>query len=390
MPTRQLPFAQPDPTAPPPAYAELRASCPVAEVTTPDGAPAWLITSYEAAGAVLGDSRFGMAPIGADTTGNDTLFQDGPTHTRLRRLVTKAFTPRSVEALRPFVERHCAELVDAMRAKGTGADLAEDFAAPLSMAVMSEMFGVELRDREHFSDLAEIVSTADLHSGDEQALAIALKAWQELGLYSARLISAKRETPGQDVLSGLIAVRDDEDGRLSDAELIGMVTTLVLAGYQTARNAICVAAIDLLVQDRLHEVLTDEFDDVLDEVLRRLGGIVGNPLARWAHEDVEISGTRIAKGEQVLVRLDAANHDPATFAEPEAFRTDREALPHMSFGRGAHHCLGASLAKVEVGTALRALAAALPGLRLALPVAEIPWTAVTAIDRGPESVPVSW
>ncbi|GAA4018987.1 cytochrome P450 [Allokutzneria multivorans] len=388
--TRRLPFTQPDPTAPPPAYAELRASCPVARVTTPDGAPAWLITSYHAAGTVLGDSRFGMAPAGADSTGNDTLFQDGPTHTRLRRLVTKAFTPGSIEALRPFIERHCAELVKAMRANGTAADLVDDFAAPLSMAVISEMFGVTLADRERFSELAEIVSTADLHSGDEHALAVARKAWQELGLYSARLISAKRETPGTDVLSGLIAIRDDEDGRLSDAELIGMVSTLVLAGYQTARNAICVATIDLLDEGRLHEVLTDESGAVLDEVLRRLGGTVGNPLARWAHEDIEVAGTRIAKGEQVLVRLDAANRDPARFAEPDEFRADRTALPHMSFGRGAHHCLGASLAKVEVGVALRTLAAELPGLRLTLPITEIPWTAATAIDRGPESVPVTW
>ncbi|SDM43253.1 cytochrome P450 [Allokutzneria albata] len=393
--TRQLPFPQPDPTAPPPEYAELRATCPIARVTTAEGAPAWLVTSYDAAGAVLGDTRFGMAPAGtattldpasesSATTGNDTLFQDGATHTRLRRLVTKAFTPRAIEALRPLIEQRSAELVDGMIARGRTADLVEDLAAPLSTAVISELVGVRLADRNRFRELAETISTAE--TAPEEAFG----AWQELGAYSAGLIATKRDEPGEDLLSRLIAVRDDDNGRLSDEELIGMVATLVLAGYQTARNGICIAAIQLLRTGRLASLLTDEADAVLDEALRLLGGAIGNPMPRWAHEDVEVAGTHIAKGDQVLVRLDAANHDPAHFADPDEFRTDRKALPHMSFGRGAHHCLGASLARAEIGIALRTLAARLPGLSLSVPVTEIPWSPLTATDRGPESVPVSW
>ncbi|MCP3802801.1 cytochrome P450 [Allokutzneria sp. A3M-2-11 16] len=355
--TRQLPFPQPDPTAPPPGYAELRATCPVAKVTTAEGMPAWLVTSYDAAAAVLSDARFGMAPAGMDSTGNDTLFQDGATHTRLRRLVTKAFTPRAIEALRPLIEERAAELVDAMIARGRTADLVEDLATPLSIAVISELLGVTLADRALFQELADRVNAGDG------------TAWHEFGAYSAKLIAAKRDEPGEDLLSRLIEVRDDDNGRLDDNELIGMVATLVLAGYQTARNAICVAAIQLI----------EEGPRPLDEVIDRLGGIIGNPMPRWAHEDVEIAGTLIAKGDQVHVKLEAANQDP-----------NRKALPHMSFGRGAHHCLGASLARVEIDAALRTLAAKLPGLRLATPVTEIPWSALSATDRGPESVPVTW
>jgi cytochrome P450 len=387
---RTLPFDRPDPMKPPPALSELRENAPVARVIS-EGQPAWLVTSYDAVAQVLSDPRFRMAPPGDTSPSNDTLFQDGEAHARLRRLVGKAFTARSVAAMRPRIEQSAADQVAAIVASGPPADLVAQLAAPLSISVISELLGVAIEEREHFRELADAVSAVDPFTLDEETGAAAAQAWHALGSYTAGLVAAKRENLGDDLLSALIAVRDADDGQLSDDELVAMATTLVGAGYLTACNALSVGTIRLVIEGRLSALASepDKVEATVEEVLRLQAGLTGEPFPRWAHEDVELSGVSIAAGDLVLARLEAANRDPEHFADPDRFVPDRESGPHLAFGRGPHHCLGAALARVEVGAALRALAHQLPGLQLHEDVADIVWIR-THTDAGPKALHVVW
>ncbi|MCR8572591.1 cytochrome P450 [Streptomyces sp. Isolate_219] len=390
---RTLPFERPGPLEPPPEYAELRVSAPVAPVITPDGQRAWLVTSYGAAATVLSDLRFGMAPPHAESAGEHTLFQDGEAHARLRRLVAKSFTPRSVAALRPGIEGLATGLVADLAVAGPPADLVAGLAAPLSLRVISDLLGVATEDRERFAALSDAVGAADfLASDQEESVAAAVRAWKELTEYAAGLVAARRRLPGDDLLSSLIAVRDADDGRLSDDELVAMATTLVAAGYVSTRNAIAVGVIQLIREQHL-DVIADDLahrEAAVEEVLRRQAGVTAEPFPRWAQQDVELEGASIAAGDLVLVRLEAAHRDPGHFPLPDRFLPGRQpASPHLAFGRGAHHCLGAALARIELGAAFGALARRLPGLRLQVPVDDLVWTGGQT-DAGPTAVPVIW
>ncbi|MFI0420013.1 cytochrome P450 [Spongiactinospora sp. 9N601] len=390
-----LPFGRPDPLLPPPDYARLRADAPVTRVLAPDGRAAWLVTSYDAVGTVLADDRFGLAPPGVADTGGDTLFQDGPAHLRLRRLVSKAFSPRALAGLRPRAEEVATERVAALAAAGPPADLAADLAAPLSITMIGEVLGIAIGERDRFQGLADAAASVDfLFAGEDddaqQAMAAAARAWEALGGYAAELIAAKRERPGDDLLSSLIAVRDGDDGRLSDSELIAMVTTLVGAGYMSARNAITTGVLRLLCDgDRPLTAVAaaGRVDDTVEELLRLQSGRTGEPFPRYAHADVDLAGVTIGAGDLVLVRLEAANRDPARFAAPDRFEPGRGSS--LAFGHGPHYCLGAPLARVEFAAALTALAEGLPGLRLAVPPERIEW-AGNATDTGPARLPVIW
>ncbi|WP_017594446.1 cytochrome P450 [Nocardiopsis potens] len=378
--TSVLPFDRPRPIDPPPAYAELRRTAPVTRVLTPEGAPAWLVTSYDAAVRVLTDARFGVTPPTGRDPGNETLFQDGEPHARLRRLVAKAFTPRRIAALRPGVEAAAAERVAAMAAAGPPADLMADLAAPLSLAVIGDLLGVPAAARDRLRGAAEPALT----EGTPQA-------WGAFIGYAGELIAAKRAELGDDPLSALIAVHDADDGRLTDGELSAMAMTLAGSGYLSTANTICTGAILLLDSGRLAEYAAapERAAAVTEELLRRLAGTTGEVMPRWAAADAEVGGVRIAAGDMVLVRLEAAHHDPDRFGDPARLDPDRAPADHIAFGRGPHHCLGAALARTEVTAALRALAAGLPGLRLAVPVTGIPWVS-GFIDSGPSRVPVAW
>lgn len=363
-----LPFDRPAPLEPPPAYAEL---APVTRVITPEGERAWLVTSYEDVVRVLTDPRFKLAPPGVESTGNDTLFQDGDAHTRLRRLVSKAFTPKAITARRPHIEHLATAKAIAFAAAGPPADLVTGFAAPLSTQVIGDLLGAAIDEHERFHTLVETVSGDYL--ADEAAAIAAAQAWNDLTAYAAGLVAAKRPALGDDLLSALINVRDAQDGRLSDSELIGLVTTIVAAGHQTSRNAIAVGTIQLITENRLADA--PDLDDVVEEALRRLAGLIAEPFPRWAHEKTDLGTTSIEPGDLVLVRLEAANHDPHRFSDPNRFSPGRDSAgAHLSFGRGPHHCLGASLARIELTAAFRALAHHLPTLRLHANVKDLPWT----------------
>ncbi|MDN5747542.1 MAG: cytochrome P450 [Pseudonocardia sp.] len=377
-----LPLDRPDPLRPPPAYAELREDDPVARVTTPDGARAWLVTGHDAVITVLTDPRFGVTPPGGAHPGNDTLFQDGERHARLRRLVSRVFTPLSIDALRERVAEQAEALVAEMVEKGAPADLVDAVAAPLSITVIGELLGVTTAELSRFRRSAD----AALTGTDPAALAQGWAALQEL---VAGLVEDKRHDPGDDLLSSLITVRDADDGRLSDGELVAMATVLVAAGYLSAANAIAVGAMQLVTLGRLADVADPATrEPAVEELLRYQSGVTGEPLPRWARVDLELAGVPVAAGEMVLVRLEAADRDPSRFPDPDAFDPTREGT-HLAFGRGPHHCLGAALARLELGAALGALATGLPSLRLAVPVPDVEWVHGYA-DSGPAALPVTW
>ncbi|WP_280418211.1 cytochrome P450 [Nocardia carnea] len=393
--TRSLPFDRPEPLQPPPAYAELRAREPVAAVTTSAGTPAWLVTSYDGVATVLSDPRFRVVAPGERTTDGATLLQDGEPHQRLRRLVGKAFTPRRIEALRSCVQRLVDEQIDALTASGTPADLVSDFAAPLSIAVIADLLGVEITERGRFRELADAASRADfLAEGTAQT---AEHAWASFAGYVGELIATKREQLGDDLLSALIEAGDTGDERLDDYELTTLTLTILASGYLTATNALSVGVTQLITEDRLATLGScgaSELDAAVEEIVRLQIGRIGEAFPRWAHEDIELAGTRVRAGDMVLVRLEAANRDPSHFPEPDRFDPHRmtaqpQTARHMAFGRGPHHCLGAALARLELGIALRTLAQRLPHLRLHGDIHDVQWIHSHA-DAGPVAVPITW
>jgi cytochrome P450 len=389
--TRTLPFERPGVLEPPPAYAELRRTAPVARVSTPDGTQAWLVTSYDGVAAVLADPRFGVAPLGGGHPGNHTLFQDGDAHARLRRLVSAVFAPRHVESMRSRIEALAADHVAAMAAAGPPADLVDALAAPLSITAIGELLGIPADERAQLRCWADTALTVDMSvpTGELDGAAMQ-QAWESLSGYAAELVAARRSEPGDDLMSALIGVHDAQDGRLSGDELTAMVTTLVSAGYLSACNVMSVAVIHLVVTGRMASLaaVPEQLDATVEEVLRHQSGLTGEVLPRWAHADVELGETRIATGDMVLARLEAANRDPAQFPDPDRFVPDRP-NPHLAFGRGPHHCLGAALARMEIGAALHSLAVRLPGLRLRDRVEDVPWIH-GFVDSGPAALHVTW
>ena len=296
--------------------------------------------------------------------------------------MARAFTPRRIAELAPRIEAladgHAAALAAA--AQDGPADLVDLLAAPLAVGSLGLLLGVALEDHPRFRVLVDDALRADpMAAGDPTQLAEAERAWGALMGFTAELVAAAREHPGDDLLCALVGIRDADDGRLGDGELIALVTALLAAGVITVRGGLAVAVVRLLEDDALAG-LADRADvpDVVDELVRRMGVEV---FPRWAGEDLVLGGVAIAAGEKVLLRLEAANHDPARFGDPAALAPGRPG-PHLGFGRGPHHCLGAALARVELTAALSALSRRAPHLRLAVPVAELPWHR-GEVDSGP-------
>ncbi|OZM82876.1 cytochrome P450 [Pseudonocardia sp. MH-G8] len=369
---------------PTPAYAELRAVAPAMRVLTPAGEPAWAVVDAATARQVLSDERFLMTPPGSPDTGS--LHSDGPSHARLRRLVARAFTPRAVEGLRPWVAQHAADLVEDLERRGPGSDFVATVARPLPLGVTEHMLGIRVADRRKFHHWTDAVSglTAGATGSDAE------RAWEEFAGFLGGVIAEKRAEPGEDLLCHLIAVRDTDDGRLDDRELLTTVLALVAGGYLTVANALSIGIVKIVAAGGLAGL--DEpgaAARAAEEVVRLQIGLSGEAFPRWAREEVQLAGVTIAAGEQVLVRLEAANHDPARFVDPERFDRDRDPNPHVGFGHGPHHCIGASLARIELAAALAALARRLSGLALACPPEEVPWTG-NPLDDGPASLPVTW
>jgi cytochrome P450 len=389
-------FPPPAPVSPddpaPEVFAQLK-SCPVTQGELPDGSTAWLVGGYEQVRQVLTDQRFsralavapGRSLQGIELSSADSIIaMDPPEHTRLRKLVASAFTARRVEAMRPRVAAIVAELIGAFTAGPQPTDLMTSFSLPLPVRVICELLGVPTADMDKFRAWSStLVTDWEQDSGE------ILTALAELYEYFADLIRIRRAEPAGDLLTALIAARDSGD-RLSEAELTNLACTILVAGYETTAHSISLSLLVLLAHpDQLARLRADPelIPGAVEELVRyvRIGVL---PLSRITTEDVELGGVTIPAGEVVLPVIQAANRDPQVFSEPERFDISR-APSHLGFGSGAHHCLGAQLARVELQEAMRGLVTRVPGLALAVPSADLRFKPGMAIFnlRG---LPVTW
>jgi cytochrome P450 len=382
------------PGQPVPEIRTISGDRPVFRAELPDGRIVWLVSGYQNVRQMIIDQRFSralavapeQAPQGFEMfAGGSINGMDPPEHTRLRRLVASAFTVRRTEALRPRVTSIVNELIDAMIGRPQPVDLVKGFSLPLPAQVICEMLGVPAADIEQFHAWSDAIVADWQRDSDE-----ILTALVELYGYFGALIEVKRAHPADDMMSALIAARDDAD-RLSEEELTVMCCALLIGGHETTANQINLSL--LMLFDHPDQMATLRADPGLipgavEELLRcsRLGGLAP---ARVTREDVEIGGVVIPAGEQVIPLLSTANRDSSVFAEPDRFDVTRDAASHLTFGAGVHHCLGAQLARVELQEAFRGLIGRLPGLRLAVPASELEFKPGMAIHSLRE-LPVRW
>ncbi|MFD7441340.1 cytochrome P450 [Streptomyces sp. NPDC059909] len=395
-----LPYADPAFVADPfPLYRQLREDSPVRRALIAGGLEAWLVTRYEDGLAALSDPRLSsdvrdasdhrllqqLPETERDSMLSNMLRSDPPDHTRLRRLVSKAFTARRMAELRPRIQEITDGLLDAFVPAGR-ADLVADFALPLPVTVISELLGVPVEDRHEFQRWTDDMIMRGAELPDP---AVVNAAWQDMRAYLTKLLETKRARPADDLLSALITARDEEQ-QLNEDELIAMAFLLLVAGYITTVNLIGGGIAALLAHPDQLELLRSDpelLPGAIEEFLR-YDGPVSPGIARFAREDVEIAGVTVPRGATVLIASAIADRDPGRFPDPDRLDITRRDNAHLAFGHGIHYCLGAPLARLEgqvaIGTALRRL----PGLALAVPPGELRWRPGGL--RGPESLPVTF
>jgi cytochrome P450 len=393
-PVRTYPFGPPEGLKMNPNYAQLRAE-PLVKVEMPYGGDAWLATRYEDVKIVLADPRFSraeavgkdvpriMPPIEQETS---ILSMDPPEHSRLRKLVARAFTARQIERLRPRTQAIVDDLLDRMIAAGSPADLAESLAWPLPITVICELLGVPVEDRDRFR-----VWTDRLLSLSGTEIEQTMQARESLDAYLADLIAQRRVEPTDDLLGQLVLARD-EDERLSEGELVAFGVTLLVAGHETTANQTGNFVFLLLDQPQLWQQLVGDPDLVpaaVEELTRFVPLGASAAFARIATEDLELGGRLVRKGESVVTTIASANRDETVFDRPDEINLTREQNPHVGFGHGVHHCLGAPLARLELQLAVGTLVRRLPGLRLAVPADDVAWR-VDRLVRGVRALPVAW
>ncbi|HUN35192.1 MAG TPA: cytochrome P450 [Trebonia sp.] len=376
-------------------FAWLRESRPVAPVRMPNWGRAWIVTRYEHARVALTDPRLAKdvhrwpggaqsRPSEADNLHAHMLHQDGADHTRMRRLVQKAFTPRRAAALRPRAQEIVAGLADQMAARAGVIDLLDSYARPLPITVICELLGVPEADRGW---MAAIV--ADYDRREESA-----RVTRELAAYFTALIAARRAEPGDDLVSALVSARDraEEDGapdRLTGTELLSTVFQLVMAGFDTTVNLIASGTLALLAHPGEMARLREDpslLPAAVEELLR-FTSPVNHATDRFTTEEVTIGGVVIPAGEWVLIAVSSAGRDPARFPDPDRLDLGRDTSGHLAFGYGVHYCLGAPLARMEAEVAVGALLARFPRMSLAVPRQELRWRPVSLMN-GLESLPV--
>ncbi|MEV1019870.1 cytochrome P450 [Streptomyces sp. NPDC050264] len=308
-----------------------------------------------------------------------------PDHTRIRRLVSKAFTPRTVEQLRPYVEKLAGELVAGLVADG-GGDLLTAVAEPLPVAVIAEMLGIPESDRPLLRPWsAAICGMYELNPPEETARA-AVRASLEFTAYLRELIAERRRRPtATDLISGLIAAHDENDDRLTEQEMISTCVLLLNAGHEATVNSTANGWWALFRHPgQLAALRADHtlIPGAVEELMR-----YDTPLQlfeRWVLDDIEIAGVTLPRGSEVALLFGSANHDPAVFPDPARLDLTRTDNPHISFSAGIHYCIGAPLARIELAASMRALLTQAPALR---PAAE-PSRKPNFVIRGLEGLPV--
>lgn len=364
------------------AYAKLRKAGGAHQAVKPSGGQVWVISRYADVKALLSDprmsiearnSRHGYEGFGLPPALDEHLMNvDNQAHTRLRRLVSAAFTPRRVEDQRDRIQATTDHLINTIRPDGK-ADLVADLAAPIPVSVICDMLGIPTSDGANFQAYTRSLmnpndpdrpSTRDLVSGMHACL--------------VDLIEQKRREPADDLLTAMITARDGDD-RLTENELTSLAFLILWAGFETTVHLIANSIAALLTDPRLADVARNEPDPhtarmaaLVEELLRRDGPML-TTIRRFPLEDLLIGETTVPAGDTVLLAIASANRDPQHMTTPDQIDLDRQNGGHLGFGHGPHYCLGAPLARMEVRTALWSAIHQLPGLALAIPEQDLPW-----------------
>lgn len=361
------------PFDPPPQYASLRRERPITRVELPDGQVAWLVSRHEDQRAILADPRFGADPIQPGYPAQNEgikdrrrvnepplIVQDDPQHAYFRRMFVPYFTVRRANEMKPRIEQIVDTVLDDMAAGGSPTDLVTAFALPLPSLVISDMLGVPPEDSEFFQDASERM----IRVGDAPETMVV--AGEELAAYMADLIAAKDAAPADDLLSVLV-VNHLRTGAISHRQLVQNAMMFLVAGHETTANMLSLGFLALHHNPDQLALLRDSDDPAVaeasaDELLRYLA-IVQNGRGRAVLEDVEIGGVRMRAGEGVVLLMDSANRDEEVFPDPDRLDILRpKANRHISFGFGAHQCLGQHMARLELQLAMPALLRRFPGL----------------------------
>ena len=358
-------------------YQRLREQGPLFSVANYMGTGrAWIATNYEDAIAILKDPRLiKNKPVSQQETlmsifRRNMLMVDPPDHTRLRSLVSKGFTPRMIEQLRPRIQHITDELLDAVQHQGK-MDLISDFAFLLPVTVICEMLGIPTTDRQLFRTWMQATPDVGAEPGQEATTSSPIEGMLN---YFKALLNEKRVHPGNDLISSLIRVEENADA-LSELELLSMIWLLFVAGHETTVNLIGNGTLALLRHpEQLRRLQNDPalIVSAVEELLRYTAPVSLSD-RRWASEDIRMHGNLIRTGEIVLVSLLAVNADPQQFHDPETLNILRQENQHLAFGKGIHYCLGAPLARLEGQIAFGTLLRRLPNVRMACAPEQLVW-----------------
>jgi cytochrome P450 len=366
-------------------FAEARARCPVQRVRLADGHPAWVVLSYDAARQALHDPCISKDMLAALQDNGDVVAEglpgpdfsrhmlnvDPPDHTRLRRLVSRAFVPGRIAALEPAIRAIAGHLLDELDAAGPDAtvDLIEGYAYPLPFGVIGELLGIPAADRPRLHAWFQILLTG--WAGDPPAEAV--EASDGIVTYLRELVDDKRQSPADDLISVLVAATEGD--ALTTQELLSTLFQLVVAGHDTTASLIGNGVVALLDHPgQLQALLADrgQLPSAIDELIR-FTAPVPHATFRMTAEPMTLDGVRIPAHEQVLVCLGSANRDPGRFPAPDVLDISRDHGPNLGFGHGIHYCLGAPLARLESRIAFEELLGRHPGLRLAVDRDALAW-----------------
>lgn len=378
-----------------PRYFWLQDNEPLARVKLPYGDEAWLLTRYDDNRLALGDPRFSLAEAAVRDTprlqpervGAILTDQDPPEHTRLRRLVAKAFTVRRVAALQERAAQIAGELVDRMVAAGPPVDLVDSFAVPLPGLMVCELVGVPYEDRDGFQDWVGAFMTVTALTVQERYAQIG-----KLAAYIAGLAARRRVSPTDDLLGALVLASEEGD-RLTEDEVVQLTLVLLAAGYESTASQLTNFTYALLTHPDQLALLRDRpglMPGAVEELMRWTPLLVyADTLPRYTLAEVEFSGGTVPAGEPVLLAKHAANRDPRRYPDPDRLDLTRDAQGQLGFGHGPHHCVGAPLARMDLQIGLGTLLDRFPDLRLAVPEDEIEWKSGMAV-RGPVALPLAW
>ncbi|UUV35341.1 cytochrome P450 [Amycolatopsis roodepoortensis] len=397
--TATLPLARKCPFSPPPEYERLRRESPVSRVGLPSGQTAWALTRLEDIREMLSSPHFSsdrQSPsfplmVARQIRREDKPFRpsliamDPPEHSRARRDVVGEFTVKRMKALQPRIQQIVDEHLDALLAGPKPADLVQALSLPVPSLVICELLGVPYSDHEFFQSCSSRMLSREVTAEER------MTAFESLENYLDELVTKKEANATEDDLLGRQILKQRETGEADHGELVGLAFLLLIAGHETTANMISLGTVTLLENpDQLAKIKADPGKTLAAiEELLRVFTIAETATSRFATADVEIGGTLIRAGEGVVGLSNAGNHDPDGFENPDTFDIERGARHHVAFGFGVHQCLGQNLARLELQIVFDTLFRRVPGLRIAVPVDELPFKHDSTI-YGLHALPVTW